>query len=129
MRRLGLDYAAGEIATDLTTLAAKANAEHLAVERCAREQVRHAVECGKALLTIKALVGHGGFMEWLEQHFTGSGRTARVYMWLAAQPETYWQRAANMSLRAAIKEIRLRDTLMGSGSVEYPSPKLLLDLS
>jgi hypothetical protein len=36
-------------------------------------------------------------------------------MWLAAQPEAKWQRAANMSLRSAMKEIRLRDTLMGTG--------------
>jgi DNA N-6-adenine-methyltransferase (Dam) len=128
MRRL--DYAQGECADNLTALAARANAEHHAVERAAREQVQHAVAAGRALLAIKKIVGHGAFMPWLTQHFAGSARTARVYMWLAAQPEAKWQRAANMSLRSAMKEIRLRDTLMGTGGgCEYYTPTLILALA
>jgi hypothetical protein len=128
MRRM--DYAAGECADNLTALAARANAEHHAVERAAREQVQHAVAAGRALLAIKQIVGHGAFMPWLAQHFTGSARTARVYMWLAAQPAAKWQRAATLSLRTAIKEIRQWDTLMSNGGgCEYYTPTLILDLS
>src|SRR5262245_61588602 len=128
MRRM--DYAAGECADNLTALAARANAEHHAVERAAREQVQHAVAAGRALLAIKQIVGHGAFMPWVAHHFTGSARTARLYMWLAAQPEAKWQRAATLSLRTAIKEIRQWDTLMGNGGgCEYYTPTLILDLS
>ena len=72
-------------ATDLDTLAAQINAEHQACATALRTTLAHAVRAGELLAEAKAVVGHGGWLPWLETNFTGSERTARNYMRVARE--------------------------------------------
>lgn len=78
------------------------NEEHCAAVAAQRHAVEHAARCGELLLAAKAEVGHGAFEKWIETHCEFAPRTARVYMRLAKFPPEKRQRAAELSLRAAL---------------------------
>jgi hypothetical protein len=49
-----------------------------------RDAAGHAIHTGELLIEAKALVEHGQWLPWLEANFSGSDRTARLYMRFAA---------------------------------------------
>src|SRR3954451_19235768 len=87
-------------------LAERINAAPREVEQAMRDAVARAVVVGELLAEAKALVGHGGWEEWIEANCTVSARTARAYMRLAGElsklPDEKRQRVADLSLREAI---------------------------
>jgi hypothetical protein len=67
-------------------LKAEIRAEHELVIGAGREAVRHALECGEALLVMKyrvKLENSRGWTAWLTRNFKRSLETARVYMRVA----------------------------------------------
>ena len=50
-------------------------------------RVRHAVECGKALVESKALLGRGGWNEWVEEQCGLHRMTANRYIRLASRAD------------------------------------------
>src|SRR4051794_20192956 len=91
---------------NLSELARQANAAH---ERCVaavNEGLRHAMEAGRLLSEARGLVPHGGWTDWVEEHFAFSLRTAQMYLLIFnsrshLSPDA--QRAAPMSIREAVR--------------------------
>jgi Protein of unknown function (DUF3102) len=50
-------------------------------------RVRHAVECGKALVESKALLGRGGWNQWVEEQCALHRMTANRYIRLAQRAD------------------------------------------
>jgi hypothetical protein len=65
----------------------KKHAEGAWSERLHPVRVRHAVECGKALLELKELLGRGGWSQWVEQQCAVNRMTANRYMRLASRSD------------------------------------------
>jgi hypothetical protein len=90
-------------------LAEKINAEHRAAEDAARSAVEHAMNAGDLLNEAKVSLGYGEWLPWLAANFAGSRQTADVYRKLAGNREqlegTECQRAGNLSIRGALKEL------------------------
>ena len=59
------------------------NAHHQVIERSSREMVENVLLAGALLNAIKEATPHGEFGGLVEQHFSGSTRTAQLYMKLA----------------------------------------------
>ena len=78
-----LDYLTKTDGLSATTVA-KINEAHSACCKAAGDALSHAMRCGDLLAEAKATCGHGTWQAWLAENFTGSQRTARVYMQLAA---------------------------------------------
>jgi hypothetical protein len=70
-----------------------------AMERAWRDAVGYAIEVGEMLIEARSAVPEGAWMSWLEQHFPGSGRSARDYMRLARNAD---QVRDKLSIREAI---------------------------
>ena len=90
------------------SLKEKINAEHRACEEAAASAVHHAISAGEMLQEVKENLPHGAFSPWLQQNFGGSQRTAQTYMRLYRGQDALGaktQRAADMSIREALKEI------------------------
>lgn len=85
------------------------NRQHKTVEDAAARTLEHAIECGRLLATAKDRVGHGEWLRWLGDNFDGSERTARDYMRLHEHADRLGganrQRAADLSIRAALREL------------------------
>jgi hypothetical protein len=96
-------------AVTLPDLAGRIEAEHQAAIGASRTALEHAVRCGELLIQAKADVGHGGWIEWLEDNCTVRPRTAQVYMKLARElpklPEEKAQRVAFLTVREAVHTI------------------------
>jgi len=90
------------------------------VKLAARQGLKAAIEAGVALLEGKEILGHGRFTPWVES-LGLSGRTARLYMNLAAnreKVETELATDTSLTIRAASK------LLAGSGQRKI-KPRLL----
>lgn len=104
-----------------------ANKEHDLACAHTHEAVKHAKKCGDALLAAKEQIGHGGFMEWIKNHFEGSDRSARSYMHVASN----WQRIANLEPASltealcAIKEVTPPKARAATTAPARPSPATL----
>jgi Protein of unknown function (DUF3102) len=86
------------------------NAEHHACEAAVRSALKHAVRCGALLEEQKAAVNHGDWQGWLQENFTGSVRTAQVYMRLSRNREAVEEAAkaqtsAHLSIDGALKAL------------------------
>lgn len=85
------------------------NRQHKTVEEAAARTLEHAIECGRLLTIAKDRVGHGEWLRWLSDNFDGSDRTARDYMRLHEHADQLGganrQRAADLSIRAALREL------------------------
>ena len=79
----------------LPDLAVKINEAHDACVAAVRTAIRHARECGEALITAKKAVGHGNWGAWLIANCRVSPRQARNYMTVARD----WSRIAELSNR------------------------------
>jgi hypothetical protein len=71
----------------LPDLAARIKVEHGAVQDALNNAVMRAMVAGDLLLEAKALVRHGEWLPWLEEHCEVSERTAQLYMKLAGDRE------------------------------------------
>jgi hypothetical protein len=61
-------------------------------------RVKHAVQCGKALLRLKVLLGRGGWGRWVQERCAVNRMTANRYIRLAGRAGLL---APSMSLREA----------------------------
>jgi hypothetical protein len=61
-------------------LARRINTSHVAAIQAAGAAIEFAIECGRALIEAKSLVGHGNWLPWLKENTTVSYRTASRWM-------------------------------------------------
>ncbi len=86
------------------------------------EAVEHARQAGALLLQVKADLGHGRFLAWIEQHFEFTARTAQRYMCAAAptpkndrlsySPKPPKAGSKRAKLKAQIDAVRHRDDVI-----------------
>ena len=93
---------------NLADLAGQINAKHLAVQQALTAGLAHAVDAGKLLIQVKAMLDHGQWLPWLKGNCPAiSERTAQAYMRVAREypslAEANPQRVADLSFRQAIK--------------------------
>jgi hypothetical protein len=89
----------------LASLAAGIQAEHQATAASLRRGLEHAVAAGELLVEAKALLRHGEWLAWLQDHCALSDRTARLYMRLARNRSEIEQQIGNvadLSVRGAV---------------------------
>ncbi len=113
---------------DSTTLAAEINAEHQAAFGLAREALGHARRAGELLLQVKAEVGHGAWLPWIEANCKFSARTAQGYIRLAQRWETLqakYATAADLTLRDALDCLSEKSATAATGVL--PEEQRLLD--
>ncbi len=115
---------------NLETLAVEINREHHEVGRTLKVGFAHAVRAGELLVQAKLHCEHGGWLEWLENNFDGSARTAQAYMQVAKRRvdiETKAQHIAHLSFQEAL---RLTATPKVDedffASIPEPSPDFIL---
>jgi hypothetical protein len=94
----------------LGDLVARILAEHEAVGTATRSIIKHAMAAGDLLIEAEKQVKHGERERWYRESCGISPRRAQVYMQLArgrAIIEANPQRAADLSIRAALKTLEL----------------------
>ena len=95
--------------TGLRQLAEQANFHHRECTASANTAIDHAHAAGDALILAKRECPRGSFLGWVKENFSGSPRTARLYMAVAKrwpQIEAKRQRVANLGLREAMQLTR-----------------------
>jgi hypothetical protein len=100
-------------AEERVKLAARIAAAHDELGATVRTTVEKAVILGRLLLEAKALIGHGGFLYWVETCTSVKPRTATTYMQLARAADgplrgREWQRLADLGIERATTELRRR---------------------
>jgi hypothetical protein len=100
-----LDEAPGHnAATRLVALKDDIETAHRAYKKCAQQSADYVLEIGHRLIEAKAIVGHGGFGQWVEDNCPFAYRTAGLYMAIARsglKSETI----ANLGLRVAAQAV------------------------
>lgn len=97
----------------LPVFAAEIMRAHAEARRAAHMSFVHAIEAGEALLEAKEQMNHGEWLPWLRDNCEMSESTAQVYMRLAKYKDEVLanpQRAADLSIRAALDALRARET-------------------
>jgi len=97
----------------LPMLAAEIMRVHAEARRAAHMSLVHAIEAGEALLEAKEQMNHGEWLPWLRDNCEMSESTAQVYVRLAKYKDEVLanpQRAADLSIRAALDALRARET-------------------
>jgi hypothetical protein len=97
----------------LPVLAAEIMRAHAEARRAAHMSLVHAIEAGEALLEAKEQMSHGEWLPWLRDHCEMSESTAQVHLRLAKYKDEVLanpQRAADLSIRAALDALRARET-------------------
>lgn len=90
----------------LPILAAEINRAHAQARAAARTSLKRAIEAGDRLLEAKAVIGHGGWLEWLAANVSFSERTAQTYMRLASKkPELKSAATADLTIEGAVEAI------------------------
>jgi hypothetical protein len=96
----------GQAPTNLTAIAAEANAAHRECVSAAAVSFKHALISGHALTRAKAQCRHGEWEAWLRANFEGSIRTAQAYMRLFAHRKEIQAKSAGqpalMTIEGAI---------------------------
>lgn len=82
--------------------------EHAGAVEAYRDAVMHAIRAGELLLEAKKVIGHGGWLDWLEESFPATVRTAQNYMFLARHREDA-QRVSHLGVGAALRALRAGD--------------------
>jgi hypothetical protein len=77
-----------QIAADIEREYRLAHDTHDQAQTFAHTAIRHAMECGRLLVEMKAALPHGQWLPWVETNFTGSAKTATNYMRLHANRES-----------------------------------------
>jgi len=91
----------------LSQLALAIRDEVDAADREFQSAVQHATKAGELLIEAKGKVGHGGWLPWLRENFSGSVRSAQGYMRLAAD-QANAQRVAHLGIKGAPRELAAR---------------------
>lgn len=113
-------------APDLSDLARQIAAEHAAAEGVGADSLEHARRAGVLLIQAREQCPHGAWLPWLGDNFPGSRRTASLYIQVAerwTEIEPNWQRAANFSLRAAVKLLNSIDAKAAPAVEPADSPE------
>jgi hypothetical protein len=114
----------------LADLATRIKSLHAQVLDAGKNVVRKAIEAGVALIDAKRQVGHGNWLRWLKENCELSDRTAEVYMECARNRqrlEAIIAAAANMTLAAALREIRPTQDRAGDGAMgKYDKARVAL---
>ena len=88
----------------------------------AERQLRNAVDSARAagdlLLQIRKQIGHGGWTEWLRQHWNHSDRVAQRYMQLAVS----WSLIADKSPKSINHALQLLVEETGTAKPDKPKP-------
>ncbi|MGH9382511.1 MAG: DUF3102 domain-containing protein [Thermoanaerobaculia bacterium] len=90
--------------TELATIATAIRDEHEAAQAAFTSAVEHAIRCGELLIEAKSKVGHGGWGDWITEHFPASWRTAQSYIQLANRAEDA-RRVAHLGVRGTLKQL------------------------
>lgn len=93
----------------LTALAVEINEHHDRCVGAANTALQHARQAGELLAEAKAECGHGNWLTWLAENFTGSTRTAQTYLRIAErwpEIEAKCEGTAHLSLDAAVRLLR-----------------------
>lgn len=107
----------------LSSLAVDIAHGHEAALQAYGRTVEHCRRTGELLIKAKALVPHGEWLQWIEDHCAFSARAAQVYMRLAkANP----QRVADLPLREAIKRIAEAPAKTEAEVTALPAPGSML---
>lgn len=104
----------------LFDLATIANEEHALARQAFVSTLEHAQRAGEALISAKAQVQHGDWLDWLEANFDGSERMAQRYMSIASNP-TRVSDLEEPTLRKALEAIFGRDE-QERPTIERPPP-------
>lgn len=88
------------VSRSLSQLATEANREHALCDSAYSTAVRHADAAGRLLTEAREQLRHGEWLPWLEEHFSGSIRTAQGYMRLAASTQDLAHLGIEQALRA-----------------------------
>ena len=88
----------------------------------AERQLRSAVESARAagdlLLQIRKQIGHGGWGDWLKQHWNHSDRVAQKYMQIAVS----WSLIADKSPKSINHALQLLVEETGTAKLDRPKP-------
>jgi hypothetical protein len=89
------------------SLAYEINLYHGKCEETLGQAVVYAKEAGDRLAKVKAGLGHGEWLPWLEKNFKGTPRTAQVYMRIASNWSELakYETASHSSIRGGLKEL------------------------
>jgi hypothetical protein len=92
----------------LADLAVRIKAEHEAAASAMQRSVEHAINVGELLIQAKALLKHGQWLPWLEEHCAMPERTAQFYMRVArhrkiVEAEGKYARLADLTLEGVQK--------------------------
>jgi hypothetical protein len=87
----------------LPELADQINTHHTAAAEAIGTTLEHARAAGVLLAAAKAQMPHGEWTAWLDAHFDGSARTARLYMRLARRWEDLPKTATPLPIREAVR--------------------------
>jgi hypothetical protein len=68
---------------DLAECVVAIKSAHIEVKQARKDARKRSVECGEALLKIKALLSPGDFEYFLDEGFNGTPKQARHYMAIA----------------------------------------------
>jgi len=112
-----------DLSTTLDGLAAKIEHHHRAARRALEEAVSHAIEAGDALAEAKALLRHGEWGAWVDEHFSGSRRTAQLYVRFARHRE-YAQAIAHLGVAGVDRAISMRGRLTDPIGLAWELPYL-----
>ena len=84
-------------------LADRINEAHRLAITHGSKAIEYAVQTGSLLLQAKTNVPHGQWLPWVSSHLMLSDRTCQAYMRVAARVGPNPQRAADSSIRGALK--------------------------
>jgi hypothetical protein len=88
----------------LPELAAQIRSAVADAEKAVQVTVEKAIEAGRALLEAKAILAHGRWLPWLEQHVELSDRQAQKYMRIATYDKQIRPKA-DLSINKALSDI------------------------
>ena len=100
-------------------MAADANDFAADAERQLRSAVESARAAGDLLLQIRKQIGHGGWTEWLKQHWNHSDRVAQKYMQIAVS----WSLIADKSPKSINHALQLLVEETGAGKPNKPAQR------
>ncbi len=111
-----------QTAATLETLAGQINEEHRAFVGAFRKTLEHGIRCGELLASAKEQCPHGTWLDWLEQHFEGSVRTAQEYLRLyhnRAEVRANTRDSAYLGVSGALKQLAAPTRPEGIPSEEW----------